>query len=136
MPVTWVRVAVMPGVAKGARRQAWKPSAVSRMGRLAGEAADRREQLGGDANPFAHRALAVTVPAFARQPHALLLDHRRDECFNTFKIDLVPRERRGVDRDERLADAGGAAFLDEEAVGFEAVRRSRERDDEELDRER
>src|SRR5438874_13614736 len=115
MPVTWVRVAVMPSVANGARRQAWKPSAVSRMGGLAGETADRRQQLGGDANPFAQRARAVTVPALARQPHALLLDHRRDQRFYPLEIDFASRERRRVDRDERLADAGGAAFLDEEA---------------------
>src|SRR5438105_15229687 len=111
MPVTWVRVAVMPSVANGARRQAWKPSAVSRMGGLAGEAADRRQQLGGDANPFAQRALAVALPALARQPHALLLDHRRNQRFNPFEIDLASRECRGVDRDERLADARRAAFL-------------------------
>src|SRR5258707_4429928 len=108
MPVTCVAVVVIPNVANGARRQAWNASTSmdpSGMRGLARERADLRQQVGGQRDAVALGALAVAAAALARQAHALVFRHRRDQRLDAREIGLPARERCGVDRDERLADA-------------------------------
>src|SRR5688572_27770080 len=119
MPVTCVSVVVMPRVAKGARRQAWKASVSMRpsgMRCLSGEGADLRHQVGGKLEAVARGALAIVAAALARKAHARVLRHRGDERFDALEENILARERRRIDRDDRLPDARGLALLAEEAV--------------------
>src|SRR5258706_8488516 len=124
----------MPSVANGARRHAWNASSCtppSGMG-FSCKIADLRHEIGGNVNAVALRLLPVAQPSLAGQAHLGLLRHRGDERLDALEIHLVSGERRGIDRDEGLADSRGPAFLGEETVGLEAERRSRQRADEEL----
>src|SRR5437868_3777655 len=104
----------MPSVAKGARRQAWNASRASGMRCLPGKAADGREKILGDAHALAQGALAIRAAPLAGKAHTLLLRHGGDECLDTFEVRIEAGECRGIDGDERLADARRLSFLDEE----------------------
>src|SRR5450432_2674647 len=105
MPVTCVSLALMPRVAKGARRQAWKSfmAGCLHRGGLARKAANFLEQLGGDAHAFARRALPIGEAPLAGEPHARVLGHRGDERLDALEENVVAGERARIHREERLA---------------------------------
>src|SRR6185295_12202023 len=119
--------AAMPTVANGVRTRAWNASTLappSGKGGGSGQRADLRQQLRRDGDAVPVRAVAVGAAPIARQAHAVVLAHRRHQRLDALEEDVAAGERARIDGQERLADARGPAFLDEEAVRLEAERRA------------
>src|SRR5690349_7131789 len=104
MPVTCLSVAVMPSVANGVRRHAWKASGTRG---FACQRADLRHQVRGNGNALAARLLRVAAAALAWQAHLGVFAHDGHQRFYPLEVGLVACERSRIDREDRLADARG-----------------------------
>jgi hypothetical protein len=63
----------------------------------------------GDFDSALLRRESGSVPAISREPYFLVHQHRLDQRFDALEIDVRAGERRRVDRDDRMADAGPIA---------------------------
>ena len=91
---------------------------------------------GAISTPARCRAACERFAPLARKPHALVVEHCRDQRLDALEVRRAARERIRIDDEERLADARAVAFVDEERARLESHRRAGQRRDEQLDDER